>query len=87
MGQELGTPFGGGCNASTVALRVVISEEKGTQCRGYNWATLFLGDINTGPSPSGWGSLKFETVRYCHESCWIRALERLRWRGPTVTNY
>jgi hypothetical protein len=31
-------------NGSTVALRVVGGDEKGTQCLGYNWATLFLED-------------------------------------------
>jgi hypothetical protein len=30
-----------GSNTSTVALRVVGGDEKGTQC--YNWATLFSG--------------------------------------------
>jgi hypothetical protein len=36
-----------GSNTSTVALRVVGGSEKGTQClEVYNWATLFLGDIN-----------------------------------------
>jgi hypothetical protein len=39
-------------NTSTVALRVVRGNEKGTQCWGYNWATVFLGDINTGTWPS-----------------------------------
>jgi hypothetical protein len=34
-------------NTSTVALRVGGGDEKGTQYLGYNWATLFLGDINT----------------------------------------
>jgi hypothetical protein len=34
-----------GLNTSTVALRVVGGDEKGTQCLGYNWATLFLGDL------------------------------------------
>jgi hypothetical protein len=34
-------------NTSTVALRVVGSDEKGTHTWGYNRATLFLGDINT----------------------------------------
>jgi hypothetical protein len=38
-----------GSNTSTVALRDVGSDEKGTQCRGgggcYKWATLFLGYI------------------------------------------
>jgi hypothetical protein len=38
-----------GKNTSTVALRVGRGYEKGTQCPGYNWAILFLGDIiNTG---------------------------------------
>jgi hypothetical protein len=68
MRQELGTLFGGGCIASTVALRIVMCEEKGTHCRWNNWTTLFLGDINTGPSPAGWGGFKFE-------SCQIRTLE------------
>jgi hypothetical protein len=35
-------------STSTVALRVVGGDEKGTQCLGYNRATLFLTDINTG---------------------------------------
>jgi hypothetical protein len=26
--------------------------QKGTKCPGYNWVTLFLGDINTGTWPS-----------------------------------
>jgi hypothetical protein len=37
-----------GSDTSTVALRIVGGYEKGTQCLGYNWATLFLWDINTG---------------------------------------
>jgi hypothetical protein len=32
-----------GLNTSTVALRVVGGDEKGTQCLGYNSANLFLG--------------------------------------------
>jgi hypothetical protein len=35
-----------GSNTSTVALRVIGGDEKGTQCLGDNWATLFLRDIN-----------------------------------------
>jgi hypothetical protein len=30
-------------------------------------ATLFLGDINMGPRPPGWGSLEIETVKCGHE--------------------
>jgi hypothetical protein len=39
-----------GSNTSTVALRVVESDEKGTQClgRGDNWGTLFLREIKNG---------------------------------------
>jgi hypothetical protein len=38
-----------GSNTSTVALRVIGSDEKGpSSAWGYNWVTLFLGDINTG---------------------------------------
>jgi hypothetical protein len=37
-----------GCT-STLALRVVQGDEKGTRCLGvYNWVTLSLGDMNTG---------------------------------------
>jgi hypothetical protein len=35
-------------NTSTVALRVLAGDERGTQCLAYNWATLLLGDLNTG---------------------------------------
>jgi hypothetical protein len=35
---------------------------------GYNWATFFRRDVNTGPGPPGWGSLESETVKYGHES-------------------
>jgi hypothetical protein len=40
---------------STLTLRVVKCDGKGTQCRGYNWATLFLGDIRTGTLSSRLG--------------------------------
>jgi hypothetical protein len=35
---------------------------------GYNWATLFLGDINTRSGPPSWESLESETVKYGHKS-------------------
>jgi hypothetical protein len=41
-----------GSNTSTITLRVVGGDEKGTQCLGYNWDTLFLGDINIGTGHS-----------------------------------
>jgi hypothetical protein len=33
----------------------------------YNWATLFLGDVNTETWSSRLGSLETETVKYDHE--------------------
>jgi hypothetical protein len=56
-----------GSNTSTIDLRVVGGDEKGTQCLGYDWATLFLRHINTGPGPPGWESLESETLKYGHE--------------------
>jgi hypothetical protein len=47
--------FEAGSNTFTVVLLVVERDKKGTQCLGYNWDTLFLGDINTGTSPSRFG--------------------------------
>jgi hypothetical protein len=32
------------------------------EARGYNWANLFLEDINTETWAPGWGSLKSETA-------------------------
>jgi hypothetical protein len=37
-----------GSNTSTTALRILGGDEKEIQCLGYNWAILFLTDINTG---------------------------------------
>jgi hypothetical protein len=44
-----------GSNTSTVDLRVVGGDEKETSARGYNWATLFLRDINKGAWISRFG--------------------------------
>jgi hypothetical protein len=35
-----------GSNTSTIALRVVEDDGKGTRCQGYKWATLSLEDID-----------------------------------------
>jgi hypothetical protein len=67
---------------STIALKVVKNDGMGTQCWGYDWATLFLGDINTRTWAPGWGSLESETVKYGHESCGTRTWEWIYWRGP-----
>jgi hypothetical protein len=53
----------------------------------YNWATLFLGEINTGTWPSRFGSLKLETVKYGNEFLGNRTRGSLRWRGPATTIY
>jgi hypothetical protein len=58
-----------GLHAFTLALQAIGGDEKGNKCLGYNWAILFLGDINTGTWPSILGNLEFETVKYGHESC------------------
>jgi hypothetical protein len=57
-----------GSNTSTVALRVVRGDERKPGAWGYNWATLFLRDINMGTWPSRLVSLESETVKYGHES-------------------
>jgi hypothetical protein len=59
-----------GSNISTVDLRVVGGDEKGTQCRGVQ------------PSPAGWRSPESERVKYGHESRGTLIREWLRWRGP-----
>jgi hypothetical protein len=43
------------CKVVTVTLRDVGGDEMGTQCLEYNWATLFLEDINTGTRASRLG--------------------------------
>jgi hypothetical protein len=70
-----GPPVEAGSNTSTVALRVVGGDEKGTQCLGYNWTTQFLGIQIRGPGPPGWGSLESERVKYGHESRGTRTRE------------
>jgi hypothetical protein len=60
------------------------ANRKGTQCRGYNWATLLLGYINPGTWAPVLGSLESETVKYGHESCGARTWEWMLWRGPTA---
>jgi hypothetical protein len=44
-----------GSNTSTVALRVVEGDEKGTRFWGYHWVILILGYINTGTWPTRMG--------------------------------
>jgi hypothetical protein len=59
---------------------LAIRTKKWEYCAcGYNWATLFLGEINTETYPSGWESLTFETIKYGHDSRMTLTREGLRW--------
>jgi hypothetical protein len=49
------SPCGGGLEYLHRSPASRKRQQKGTQCRGFNWATLFLGDINTGTWPSKLG--------------------------------
>jgi hypothetical protein len=53
---------------------------------GYNWATPFLGEINTGTWPCKlW---EYGSVKYDHAFPGPQAQDRLPWRGPTAAvNY
>jgi hypothetical protein len=42
--------------------------ERETGACEYNWATIFLGDINEGSGLLGWRSFESETVKYDHVS-------------------
>jgi hypothetical protein len=46
-----------------------IEEGPIADARGYNWATLFLAELNTGtcPPPRLGESKKIETLKYAHE--------------------
>jgi hypothetical protein len=49
--------------------------------RGYNWATLFLGDINTGNLALQVEGVSNETVKYDREFCGTSTQEWLLWQG------
>jgi hypothetical protein len=57
-----------GLNTPTEALRVVGSDKREPSAWGYNWATLFLGDINMGTSPSRSGESQ---VRKSKMRSWV----------------
>jgi hypothetical protein len=63
-----------------LALQVVGGDKNVTL--GYNWATLFREDINTGTWPSRLGNLTSKTVTCGHEPRGTRIWEWLHWRGP-----
>jgi hypothetical protein len=62
-----------GSNTSTVALRVVGSDEKGTQCLGVKLGHPLPGGYKYGDLALG--SLESETVKYSHESHGTRTRE------------
>jgi hypothetical protein len=66
-GDPVSSRVDAGWITSTVTVRDIGGDEKGTQCLGYNWATLFLGYINTGTRSSRLGSLEFEAVKCGYE--------------------
>jgi hypothetical protein len=75
-----------GSNTSTVALRVVGGDEKGTQFPGGITGLPSSWVIKTrGPGPPAWGSLEYETVKCGHESRGTRSRECALAR--TCSNY
>jgi hypothetical protein len=65
-----------GSNTSTVVLRVVEVDEKGTQCLGdITGSPCSWGIYICGRGPPGWGSLESEKIKYGHESRGTRARE------------
>jgi hypothetical protein len=48
-------------HSSQPPLTRVEATKREPSARGYNWATLFLGDINTGTWPSRLGSLRWDS--------------------------
>jgi hypothetical protein len=71
-----------GSNSSPLALRVVGDDEKDPSAWGYNWATLFLGHINTGTWPSRLGEPRiWDSKMLSHGT---RTRQWLRWRGPAA---
>jgi hypothetical protein len=47
---------------------IIIHKTRTNVPNAYNWATLFLGKINTGTWPSRLEESKIETIEYAHES-------------------
>jgi hypothetical protein len=69
----------------TNALEVVHIRLKSFIVWGYNWATLFLENINTGTLYlQVGGRLESETAKCGQESCGTLTWERLRCRGPAA---
>jgi hypothetical protein len=64
-------------------------EQESNHVLEYNWALLLLGGNKyTNLALQVGGVLRIERVKYGNESRGIQTRERLRWRGPAMTeNY
>jgi hypothetical protein len=78
-----------GQNTSTVALRVVRGDKKGTQCPGVYLGHSVLGGYKYGDLALQVGGVsRIEKIKYDLESSGTQTGARLRWRGPAATvNY
>jgi hypothetical protein len=64
------------------------AREREPSARGYNWATLFLGDVNGDLALQVGRVSGIGTVQYGLSSSGTRTRAGLRWRGPAATvNY
>jgi hypothetical protein len=68
--------FSGLCKSHKYSLLVVMAslrdvrgDKREPSVRGYNWATLFLGDVNTGNLALQVGGVSDETIKYGREFC------------------
>jgi hypothetical protein len=74
-----------GLNTSTIALRDIGGDEKGTLC-----LSVLLGHPVPeghkiwGPDPLGFRRLESEIVKFGHEPSWTRTQECLCWQEPAA---
>jgi hypothetical protein len=62
-------------------VRVVRGDKSKPRAQGYNWATLFLGDIGKGTWPSSLGSLRWDS------KVWLTGVARLGPLSDCIANY
>jgi hypothetical protein len=67
---------------STVALRVVRGDKKGTQCPGVYLGYPVPGGYKYGDLALYVGGVSNETIKYGSEFCGILSQEWLLWQGP-----
>jgi hypothetical protein len=73
-----------GSNTSTLGVRVVGGDEKGTQYPEYSLANVYRGGYKYGTWPSRLAGLECNTLKCDYESRGSRAQGWLRWRGPAA---